>query len=485
MIDVLLINPGGRKKIYQNLANTFAAKEPPLWVGLIAHYLKNKGFKVEVLDADAKDLSPEEVGKKVNEINPLLTAIVVYGQNPTASTPKMAGASPTAKMIRNYCPETKIIFLGLHPSALPKRTLLEEETDFICQGEGPYTLEALIKVLKEKGDIKKVPGLWFKKDEEVLFTYPAPLIKNLDKEIPIMAYELLPMDKYIAHNWHCFENLDERSPYGVIYTSLGCPFNCFYCPINTPFGKSGIRFLGLDKVIKQVEVLVEKYSVKNIKIVDELFVLKKDRVEKFCDSIIKRGYDLNIWAYARIDTVEEKILEKMRNAGIKWLALGIESANKDIREKVNKRLSKDIFKVVRMIKNAGIYVIGNYIFGLPDDNYETMKETLNMAKELNCEFANFYVAMAYPGSKLYEYALKNNWKLPKTWAGYAQLSEETLPLPTKYLSPKEVLKFRDNAFYEYFTNKNYLKMIKEKFGERVVAHIKEMTSFKIKRKYEC
>ncbi len=112
--------------------------------------------------------------------------------------------------------------------------------------------------------------------------------------------------------------------------------------------------------------------------------------------------------------------------------------------------TNDIKKVVGNIQDAGIRVIGNYIFGLPDDTVETMQETLDMAMELNCEFANFYSAMAYPGSKLYEIAVREGWKLPDEWHGFSQHSYEMLPLPTKYLSAPEVLKFRDDAFHKYF-----------------------------------
>ena len=111
--------------------------------------------------------------------------------------------------------------------------------------------------------------------------------------------------------------------------------------------------------------------------------------------------------------------------------------------------------------------MGNFIFGLPDDDFQTMQESLDMAKELNCEYINFYVTMAYPGSRLYEEALKKGIKLPENWLGFSQTNEETLPLPTKYLSGSDVLRFRDKAFREYFTNPRYLKMIEEKFTKEM------------------
>jgi radical SAM superfamily enzyme YgiQ (UPF0313 family) len=173
----------------------------------------------------------------------------------------------------------------------------------------------------------------------------------------------------------------------------------------------------------------------------------------------------------------------MKKAGINWLGLGIESASELVRDGVNKKMRrKDVKDVVRRIQDAGIRVGANYIFGLLDDTMDTMQETLDFAMELNTELANFYCAMAYPGSKLYEIAIKEGWKLPKEWHGFSQHSYETLPLPTKYLIAKDVLKFRDDAFHKYFENPDYLNMVQQKFGKHVKEHIQKMTKTRLKRK---
>jgi radical SAM superfamily enzyme YgiQ (UPF0313 family) len=137
---------------------------------------------------------------------------------------------------------------------------------------------------------------------------------------------------------------------------------------------------------------------------------------------------------------------------------------------------------VRKIQDAGINVIGNYIFGLPDDTRESMQETLDLALEANCEFANFYCAMAYPGSKLYTMAVEKRWELPDTWVGYSQHGYDTLPLRTDALTSAEVLKFRDEAFHRYFTDERYLALVRRKFGEDVVAHVRDMTGIRLRRK---
>ena len=245
------------------------------------------------------------------------------------------------------------------------------------------------------------------------------------------------------------------------------------------------------QVVKEIDFLVRKYGIRNLKIVDEMFVLNEAHVLGICDGLIELGHDLNIWAYTRIDTTKDKFLEKLRRAGFKWLAIGIESGSKHVRDGADKKfknerinlinVNQNIIDVVRKIQAAGIYAGCNYIFGLPDDTMKTMQKTLDLALEVNGEYSNFYSAMAYPGSPLYVMAKQKGYPLPDDpggpgWIGYSQHSYETLPLPTDVLTAAEVLKFRDEAFLKYFTNPDYLHMVRERFGGKTVQHIQEMTS---------
>lgn len=481
--DVVLINPGDRKQIYQDLANNISAIEPPFWVAVLGAFLRNSGFGVEIIDANAENISPEEVSNIVNEIKPYLSAVIVYGSQPSASTQNMTVAGKICKALKNNT-SSKVAAGGLHPSALPKRTLEEENIDFVIEGEGFYTLKNLIEVLRiSSDDFSGIPGLWFFDNGAVRNNSKAPLIKDLDVILPAAAWDLLPMEKYRAHNWHCFDNINDRIPYGAIYTSLGCPYSCVFCCINAPFGKPGIRYRTPKLVVEEIGLLVNNYGIKNIKIVDELFVLSEKHYMTIVELLMERGYGLNIWAYARVDTIKPKNLQKMKKAGINWLALGIESANPDVRDGASKKMRvNDIKKVVRTIQETGIRVIGNYIFGLPEDTSETMQETLDLAIELNCEFANFYSGMAYPGSQLYEIAVKECWELPEEWHGYSQHSYDILPLPTKYISARNVLKFRDDAFHTYYSNPLYLESIEKNFGEEVRLHVEQMSSTRLKRR---
>jgi radical SAM superfamily enzyme YgiQ (UPF0313 family) len=495
-LDVVLIHPGNRTQIYQSLGASLSAIETPVWASLMATFIRRRGFSVDVLDAEADNLTPEQTAARIAEINPLLTAVVVYGHQPSASTQNMTAAGAICTAIKQASPESKILLVGGHVAALPERTLREEAADFVCSGEGPYTVLELLQALKSSSQPKyaNVRGLCYWADGAISATAPAPLVRQLDQEMPEMAWDLLPMEKYRGHNWHCFGDL-ERQPYASFYTTFGCPYHCSFCCIQAPF-KSGereagwkdsvnsYRFWSPQAVIAQIEKLVTKYGVKNIKIADEMFVLNARHVNGICDAIIERGYDLNIWAYARVDTVKDDMLDKLKEAGFNWLAFGIEAASERVRDDVDKGFGQDeIFRTIEKVRTAGINVIANYIFGLPEDDLQSMQATLDLAIELNCEFANFYSAMAYPGSQLYNLAIREGWQLPEKWSGYSQHAYDTLPLPTKYLSGAEVLRFRDHAFQMYFSNQRYRDMVVQKFGHETAEQVRQMACHNLERKY--
>ncbi len=494
-IDLVLVNPSSRNKVYQSLGKELSAIEPPVWAGLMATFVGNHGYRVAVVDAEAEELTAAQAADRVLDLKPKLTVVVVYGHQPSASTQIVPAACAVTKALKDRAPDHKVLLVGGHVAALPEQTLREAAADFVSQGEGLYTMVELLEALNTANpDWKQVRDLGYHENGGVRFTAPAPLVVDLDQAMPDIAWHLLPMERYRAHNWHCLGHL-QRSPYAAIYTTLGCPYKCSFCCIQAPF-KSGEAVLGLKttsnsyrfwspkRVADNLEMLRHKYGVRNVKFADEMFVLNRRHVEGICDELIARKLDLNLWAYARVDTVKEGMLDKLKRAGFNWLAFGIEAANPRVRADVQKGFDQDdIFRTLEQVRSAGIYVIGNYIFGQPEDDLETMQQTLALALDLNCEFANFYCAMAYPGSPLYREALANQWPLPQTWNGYSQHAVDALPLPTKYVSAAQVLRFRDAAFQTYYTSPRFREMLERKFGRPTVEHIQEMTSHRLERKY--
>ena len=527
-LDLLMLHPGTNKIVYGELARTNAAIEPPFMAALNAAYVRDKGFSVEILDANVEDLTFEETAERVLEYNPRLISIIVHGHQPSASSHLMGAIGETCKEIKGRT-NIPIVLSGNHPSSLPERTLREEEIDFVVRGEEHSSLIGLL----EEGfneNLSKVPGLAYLEEGILHMNAPSPLA-DLNKQLPNVAWDLLPPFKnYRAHDWHSFSGKDKfslkpesRQPYASVYTSLGCPFRCSFCCINASFKaaisdndpkkanletqvrrlgeielletlnqtKPSIRYWDPDIVINHIDYLVNQ-GVHHLKFIDEMFVFNKKHVEGIADRIIERGYDLNIWAYARIDTVKDRrLLEKIKRAGINWLALGIESANPEVRHGAEKNFgNEDIFKYVKQVEDVGINVLANFMVGLREDTQESMQQTLDMALELNAPWLNIYSTMAYPGAPDYVWAkergilLPGDHDVPGGWTAFSHHSWSTYPLANENLSAREVLKFRDDAFHKYFGEDNvpYLNLVRERFGEDAVEYIGKMADYKIPRR---
>ncbi|MDB3903426.1 B12-binding domain-containing radical SAM protein [Candidatus Pelagibacter sp.] len=500
-LDILFIHPNASKKIYQGLSSEHSAIEPPIWAGMLANHCRNKNYNVKILDCEVERLDYITSAKKINEIKPRIACFVVYGQQPSASSQNMEGAIATSEELKLLDPEIKILFVGGHVSALPIETLTTEKSiDFIALNEGVYSISNLLKVenLNDEKYLKNVKGIGFRnKDNQIVINHSEIIVpkKLLDIDLPGVAWDLLPsLKKYRTAGWHSWSNDSEKEPFAALYTSLGCPYTCSFCMINiinrtdsaeniSSQDSNIFRWWNPEFIIKQFDYFAEQ-GVKNIKIADELFVLNPNHFIKICDMIIERKYDFNIWAYSRIDTCKPQYLDKLKKAGVNWLGLGIENPSSVIRKEVHKDAFKNvkIIDIINSIRNAGINVAANYIFGLPEETEESLEFTYNFAEESNTEMVNFYSAMAYPGSPLHLESKKNNIILPKTYSGYSQHSYDTQNLPSAHLSASEILAFRDKAWDKYHTNPKYLKLLENKFGMNAVNNLKETTKIKLKRK---
>lgn len=500
MLDILFVHPNASSLIYQGLANKNAAIEPPIWAALLANSIRQTGKKTAIIDTEAEGLNYKESVKRILEIKSKIICFVVYGQQPSASTQNMEGATATAKLLKDYDPSTFIVFVGGHLAALPKETLIKENyINAVCLNEGVYALRNLVKLEKfEDKYLEKVEGIAFRTEENTItLNKPSPIVpkRDLVEHLPGMAWDLLPsLNKYRTAGWHSWSNNSEKQPFAAIYTSLGCPYRCTFCMINiinrtdssediSSADSNAFRWWPPEFIIKQFDYLAEQ-GVKNIKIADELFVLNPRHFQAICDLIIERGYNFNIWAYSRVDSCKPQYLEKLSSAGVKWLGLGIENPNSKRRAEIHKDHFEDVGVVdlIKMIRSAGINVGGNYIFGLPFDTLESMEETLRFALDNPTEMANFYSAMAYPGSPLHIEARKNNLPLPKEYVGYSQHAYETHNLQNKNLSSAEILKFRDYAWDKYHSNEKYLNLMKNRFGNKALTELSETKKVKLKRR---
>ena len=485
-VDVVLIKPNDKKNVYGTVPGKYTAIDPPYWLALMGGWLRDQGINVFLIDAEHADEDPADTAKKIATLKPALVGILSIGSNLTACTWKMHGSGVLANAIKSENKELPIFIWGQHVSALPEKTLQEESVDFVVVGEGFETVLDLVHYI-QAGDnnYDKIEGLWYKNlNGEIQGNNKIRFIKDLDA-LPVDGWDLLENNHYRNHQHFAFEDLSKRDRYGCIMTSLGCPFQCTYCAICRFSGERNIRYKTPERAIEEVDYWVNKHNVYYLRVYDECFTFSKRHVNRFCDLLIERGYKLSLWINARTDLVDEELLAKMYKAGIRWIGYGFESGSTRIRGNVKKdQYSVDRIKqCVKMTHDAGISICSNFMFGLPEDDYETMQMSLDLAKEICCEYPNFYCTMPYPGSKLYTDCVKNGVELPKTWLGYTQLGYECHPMPTKYLTSKEVLAFRDKAFDEFFKdNDAYFDNIRKKFGEEPVQLIKGMLNHKLKRR---
>ena len=505
-MDVLFINPSSGKQVYQALADKYSAISTPYWLLLLAESTRSAGYEVSILDLLAERIQKDKAVERINKINPKLICFVVYGENVNSGTTQMSGAIEYSEYISKYTEKSKIAFIGSYVQALPIKAMQDEPSiDFIFTNEGVYALQELLKTdLNNLSQLKNVKGICFRDTGRIKMNHPEVIVPQdrMDLDMPGYAWDLLPfkerpLDLYRSPLWHAGYNHSDRSPYAALYTSLGCRFQCNFCMINlinrdddlevgVASNYNKMRYWSPEWVIRQFDKLVS-WEVKTIRISDEMFLLNPKYYKTICNLLVSRGYGekLNLWSYSRVDTVaKDENLRLLNEAGFKWLCLGIESANKTVRLEASKGNFENvnIKDVVERVHNGQIEVMANYLFGLPEDNMKTMQETLDLSIDLNTSAWNGYPVIPLPGSQIYRDLHYSGHDLPKSYEDYSFHSYNTMPIPTKFLKPSEVLKFRDRAFVEYHSNKKFLKRIEKNFGTDAVQNINEMLEVKLKRK---
>lgn len=478
---IILATANSKKELYSVTADDFSAIAPNIQLGLLGSYIKSKGIDIDLVDSETDRISIDQLIGTVENEQPLLLGLIATGANPSSSTMSMVGIINFFEKFNRLNSKVRTFIWGPHPTVLPERSLRETGADFIVRGEGYEAITELFHALVKNRGIEGIPGLSYpvKNNTEVKYAHnkPASLINNLDR-LPMIDWEIMNPAKYRAHNWHCFGDINNRSPYAIIWTSFGCPFRCIYCCINNLFGRRVQRFRSVDNVINEISILVEKYKVRHLKVLDELFVINPERIKEFCDKLEEKNYDLNMWSYARVDTVNSYLLKRLKKVGMNWLSYGFESAQASALSNIKKGYAiNKAEEVIKITHGEGIAICADVMFGLPDDDTETMEQTYDFLVKHNFEWANIYPMFAYPGTALYAGA-----QVTKPWKNYSLYGYECFPMGTKYLAPKEVLKFRDEAFIRYHSRTEYLDMIENKFGGETRKHIKKILRVPLRRR---
>lgn len=384
MKKVILLNPNPG---YAHGVNK-ATITPPLGLAYLAAVLQKSGHKAQIIDCNILGIEPEEIAGNF-AFKPDLIGI-------SANIVTYRGAVECAEKLKSQYAGTPIILGGPYCSAAADDILNKSSAvDAVAVGEGEATLTEVVDSLGKGNRFEGIKGLVYRDKSGNIHNGARGLIENLD-DIPPPAYNLLPEPG-------TYRTRGRANPVGFIFTSRGCPAHCTFCNRNI-FGTRW-RPHSADRVIENISYLVERYGIKQLNILDDNFTFNKKRTEEILDRLIKMPFKLciDLQNGIRIDRVDESLLTKMKKAGVFKIGLGVESANSLVQQRVKKKVNlQRAVALTRYARSLGIVTVGFFMIGLPGDNKETMKETIDFAIKMNPHFVNISICTPFPGTELYE-----------------------------------------------------------------------------------
>ncbi len=435
-----------------------APSRPPLGLAYIAAVLEKNNYQVKIFDGGIYT-TEEDLMNILNEYNPDL-----IGMSVTSLTFKEALKS--AKKIKEFNKEIKIVLGGPHISIDSLNAMKYEEFDIGVIGEGEETFLELVQYFENGSNIDDINGIFYRKKGKIIPTKDRLPIKDLDS-LPFPSRHLLPNpDKYKQTP---FKNT--RFPQTSMVTSRGCPFNCIFCS-QYPF-KHMFRFHSAKYVIEEIEHLIKDYGIKEVAFQDDVFTLNKNRVIEICNEIINRKLDITWSCWARVTMVDEELLNLMRKAGCIAISYGIEAADDETLKIIKKNITiEQIKKAVEATNKTGIYCIGHFILGYPFDTRETMKKRLDFAKSLPLDGATFSTLIPFPMSEVYETAKIQYGEYDQDFIyGEKKYGSHNTPIYSPpNLTVKDMAEIRDKYYKSFY--------VSPKFIFRRLIKLKSLTELK-------
>jgi radical SAM superfamily enzyme YgiQ (UPF0313 family) len=409
---------------------------PPLGLCYLGAVLRQNNIPVEIIDANAFNLTPEQVAEKVKDYDIVGVSLLSPGYSFGV---KLASILPQ-KILK--------VAGNAHVTGYWEDTL-KDGFDVVVLGEGEITL---LDIALEKS-LEEIKGIVYKKNGKIHKNPPRELIDP--NTLPFPARDLLVNngmdDPYLSF-------MTEKTPFAPIFTSRGCPFNCYYCN-KLVFGRTW-RPRGAENVFAEIQELALKYKVKEIDIADDAFNVNLERAKKICDMIIenKLKFIIRCTNGLRADFIDEEFLEKMKKAGCNYIAFGVESGNQEVLDKIPKcEKLETIEKAFKLTKKAGIKTTAFIIFGLEGDNEKTMQDTINFTKKLKPDYVSVSIMTPYPGTRLYE-KVKSSGKfvIPEDWIEFSHTNPRMLFEHPDFPSPELTEKMFKKFFREFYMDPRFI-----------------------------
>lgn len=368
----------------------FGITHMPLGLAYAVAVLESNSINPGIVDLAVKDMSNIKLFKliKKNQYN----FVVINSENTVLQTRDFYFALQLAKDLKIKFPYLVIVMTGAHVTFRDIETMENNpEIDFVIKYEPEIVLLNLIKTLNNNGDLNKVKGITYRKKQEIIKNPDEKPIVNLDS-LPFPARHLFPVKEYL-----------KKDKETIVQAARGCTNRCLFCQSSSM--DRYLRFRNIDKVVEEIkEVLLLGFD--SIFFSDLDFGVKKERVVEFSKKIIDLGIKLkwscNIRADRLIDSNETReMLGLMRDSGCYRVFVGFESFSPEILNNIHKMVSPNMLKdSVKILKEYNIALHASFLFGLPGDTEETIKNTVRIAKEINPQMVSFNLLTPFPGTAL-------------------------------------------------------------------------------------
>jgi len=442
MMKILLVLPPSPSA----LKSVLGVGGVPLGLGYIASALEHE-HDVKIIDAITCDYDVRKLRDAIERFDPDVVGV-------SSTTPAIYGAYDVAGLAKEVNPNCTTILGGPHPTFAAHEIMEEcEYVDVVVRGEGEETIKEVVGELDGNGggSLKEVKGITFREGKRIIDTENRPLIKNLD-EVPFPAYHLMPMNSYRFRG----------KRFGAVITSRGCPFRCTFCSSSQLYGKTW-RARSPENIVQELRVLTEDYGVKEIEFLDDTFTLDKNRAKKFCDMLMKEGVDISWSCSSRVDTMDKEVAKKLKGAGCHTVYVGVESGSQRTLNLIQKGITlSQVERAIKTIKEAGLGTLCSFIIGIPGETKKAIERTIEFAKKLSPNFAQFTICTPFPGTRLFEMAKEKNLLLTKDWSKFTTL-EPVMRVPG--LSAELLKDLMKKAYIKFYLRPSFV--MREIFRGRI------------------
>lgn len=451
-MNVMVLNPPFLPKYSRNSRSPAVTKGGtiyyPIWLAYAAGVLENDGFEVKLVDASAKKLTLDDVCQIASEFDPKMIVV-------DTSTPSIHSDIKVASRLKALT-GAFVVMVGTHVSALPEETLkMDKNIDAVTTHEYDYTLAELAKCVEHKKDLKNVKGIVFRSGNgNIIRNADRPMVENLDN-LPFVT------SVYKNHlNIKDYFYSSASYPMVMIITGRGCPFRCFWCNWPQVFHGHKYRLRSAENVVEEFEYIVNNLpEVKEVGIEDDTLTADIDRVRKICKMLISKGINKKLKWYANVRvTLDIETMKVMKEAGCRLIIPGYESGVQEILDNARKGITLEQSRTFsRNAKEAGLLVHGCFIIGIRGETKETARKTIEFAKELDPDDAQFFPLIVYPGTEAYEWAQKNKYLTTNDFSKWnTKDGWHNSLVSTPELSKDEILELCNKGRVEFYMRPKFM-----------------------------